>query len=167
VQRQLAALAAANDNTGRAKGIAMTAGIPPGFHTATPYLMVPDADSAITFYKKAFGATELKRFAKHGKTHTAEIKIGSSPVMLGGHAEVYPSLNNLPLVSIYLYVEDADTLFAQAIAAGAHELYPVREQFYGNREGGLVDPFGVGWWIATQIEDLSAEELQRRVEAAG
>jgi PhnB protein len=138
--------------------------IPEGFHTATPYLMVKDATNAIDFYQKAFGAIILERLeGPDGRVMHAEIKIGDSPVMIGEHHDV-ASLReqSLPPVSIYLYVEDADATASQAVAAGAKELYPVEEKFYGNREGGIEDPFGITWWIATRVQSLSSDELQQR-----
>ncbi len=145
--------------------------IPEGYHTATPYLIVRDAARAIEFYKKAFGATELMRMADpSGKVRHAEIKIGNSPIMI---ADEFPeigarspqSLGGSP-VSILLYVEDVDALFSQAIAAGAKVQRPVKDQFYGERSGGLADPFGHVWYIATHKEDVSPEEMQKRAAAA-
>lgn len=137
--------------------------IPEGFHTATPYLIVRDAAAAIEFYKKAFGATELMRQTDpNERIRHAEIRIGSSPIMIGGHTEIgAPSPQSLPRVSIYLYVEDVDALASRAIAAGAKELYPVKDQAYGNREGGIEDPFGITWWIATHTKDMSPEETEQ------
>ncbi len=137
---------------------------PAGFHTATPYLIVKDGAAAVDFYQRAFGATVLERIeGPDGRVMHAEIKIGDSPVMIGEHQEVATlGPDSFPPVSIYLYVEDADALAAQAVAAGARELYPVSEKFYGNREGGIEDPFGITWWIATRVQSLSPEELQRR-----
>src|SRR5262249_924929 len=116
--------------------------LPEGYHTATPYLIVKDANGALEFYKKAFGAVVLERMeGPDGGVMHAEIKIGDSPVMIGEHQDVnVPKSKSLPLVSIYLYVEDVDTVFRQAIAAGAKELNPVSDKFYGNREGGIEDP---------------------------
>ncbi len=137
--------------------------IPEGFHTATPYLIVRDAAAAIEFYKKAFGATELMRQTDpNERIRHAEIRIGSSPIMIGGHTEIGArSPQSLPRVSIYLYVEDVDALASRAIAAGAKELYPVKDQVYGNREGGIEDPFGITWWIATHTKDMSPEETEQ------
>ena len=145
--------------------------IPDGYHTATPYLIIKDAASAIEFYKKAFGATELLRMAgPDGKVMHAEIKIGDSPIMI---ADEFPemgarspqSLGGSP-VNIYLYVEDVDALFSQAIAAGAKVLMPVKDQFYGDRSGGVTDPFGHVWYIATHKEDLTPDEIRQRAAAA-
>jgi PhnB protein len=146
--------------------------IPEGYHTATPYLIVKGAASAIEFYKKAFGATELLRMVQaDGRIGHAEIKIGDSPIML---ADEFPemgargpqSLGGSP-VSILLHVEDVDALFSQAVAAGAKVLRPVQDQFYGDRSGGVTDPFGHLWYIATHKEDVSPEELKKRAAAAG
>jgi PhnB protein len=145
--------------------------IPEGYHTATPYLIVKDASRAIDFYKKAFGATELARMpGPGGKIGHAEIKIGNSPIML---ADEVPgmgfrspeSLGGSP-ISILLYVEDVDAVFSEAVAAGAKVQRPVADQFYGDRTGGITDPFGHVWYIATHKEDLSPEEMKKRAAAA-
>jgi PhnB protein len=146
--------------------------IPEGYHTATPYLIVKDGAGAIEFYKKAFGATELMRMAdSSGKIGHAEIKIGDSVIMLAdevtGMGYRSPqSLGGSP-VSILLYVEDVDALFSQAVATGAKVQRPVQDQFYGDRIGGVTDPFGHVWYIATHKEDVSPEEMQKRAAAAG
>jgi PhnB protein len=143
--------------------------IPDGYYTATPYLIIKDAARAIDFYKQAFGATELMRFADpSGKVGHAEIKIGNSVIMLAEeHSEMgYRSpqtLGGTP-VSILLYVEDVDARFRQAVAAGAKAMQPVQDQFYGDRSGTLVDPFGHVWTIATHKEDVSLEEVHKRFE---
>jgi PhnB protein len=145
--------------------------VPDGYHTVTPYLIVKGAARALDFYKQAFGATELMRMASpDGRVGHAEIRIGDSPIMLADeHPEMGyrgpEALGGTP-VSIALYVEDVDALFRQAIAAGGKELRPVKDQFYGDRSGTLVDPFGHVWTIATHKLDLSPEELHRRAEAA-
>ena len=145
--------------------------IPRGYHTATPYLIVKDAAGAIEFYKKAFGATELMRMpGPDGKIGHAEIKIGDSPIML---ADEVPgmgfrspeSLGGSP-ISILLYVKDVDAVFSQAVAAGAKVQRPVADQFYGDRTGGLIDPFGHLWYVATHKEDVSPEEMKKRAAAA-
>src|ERR1700746_1588688 len=144
--------------------------IPDGYHTATPYLIIKEAAQAIEFYKKAFGATEVMRFAQpDGKIGHAEIKIGDSHIML---ADEFPemgarspqALGGSP-VSILLYVEDVDARFRQALAAGAKALRAVGDRFYGDRSGTLVDPFGHQWHLATHVEDVPREELRRRSEA--
>ena len=145
--------------------------IPEGYHTATPYLIVGDGARALEFYKQAFGATELFRMAgPDGRIGHAEIKIGDSPIML---ADEHPEMNarsprtlgGSP-VSLVLYVEDVDAVVEQAVAAGAKLTRPVANQFYGDRTGGVEDPFGHVWYIATHVEDVSPEELQRRAAAA-
>jgi PhnB protein len=145
--------------------------IPAGYHTATPYLIMSDAARAIDFYKRAFGATELHRYdAPGGKIGHAEIKVGDSVIML---ADEYPdmgyrgprAIGGTP-VSIMLYIEDVDTWFKRAVDAGAKELRPVVDQFYGDRSGTLEDPFGHVWTLATHKEDLSHEEMMKRAQAA-
>jgi PhnB protein len=145
--------------------------IPDGYHTVTPYLIVKDAARAIEFYKKAFGATELMRLEMPGgKVGHAEIKIGNSPIML---ADEFPemdirsphALGGTP-VGILLYLEDVDARFSQAVAAGATVDRPVKDQFYGDRSGTVVDPFGHKWTIATHKEDIAPEEMNKRFEAS-
>jgi PhnB protein len=145
--------------------------VPDGYHTVTPYLIVKDAPSVIEFYKRAFGATELMRMTGPGERIAhAEIKIGDSPVML---ADEFPemgarsphSIGGSP-VSILLYVEDVDALFAQAVAAGAKVRMPLKDQFYGDRSATLEDPAGHAWTIATHKEDVPPEEMHKRMEAA-
>ena len=142
--------------------------IPDGYHTATPYLIAKDAASAIEFYKRAFGATDLERITDEtGAVRHGEFKIGDSPFMITDENPEYPAWLG-PLsrggsaVHIYLYVEDVDAVFKRAIECGAKELLPVQDQFYGDRSGGVTDPFGHVWYIATRIEEVSPEEIQRR-----
>ncbi|HEY3441129.1 MAG TPA: VOC family protein [Paludibaculum sp.] len=127
--------------------------VPEGFHTATPYLIVRNGAEAIEFYKQAFGMMEAYRHADpDGRVRNAELRLGTSNFMLGEHSGVDPrGQDTLPRVSIYLYVEDADAVFAQAVAAGAKVLMAVDQKFYGNREGGIEDPYGIVWWIATRV----------------
>jgi PhnB protein len=144
--------------------------IPEGYHTATPYLIVREAARALDFYKRAFGAAELMRFTvSGGKLGHAEMRIGDSVIMLADEspemAARSPEAYGGSPVSIALYVEDADAVFNQAIAAGAKVVRPVKDQFYGDRSGTLVDPFGHTWTVATHKEDISLEEMNRRLEA--
>lgn len=143
-----------------------TKAIPDGHHTVTPYMIIKGANDAITFYKKAFGATELMRLTDDsGKVRHAEIKIGDSPIMI---VDEFPEFSMMSspqslggsAMHIFLYVEDVDALFAQAIDAGAKELEPVEDHVEGDRRGGVMDPFGHIWWIATHIKDVPLEEIQ-------
>lgn len=144
--------------------------IPDGYHTATPYLVVKGAADAIEFYKRAFDATELFRVpGPDGAVMHAEIKIGDSIIML---ADEFPQMNALSPktiggspVSLMLYLPNVDEVFARTIAAGAKELRPLQNQFYGDRSGTVEDPFGHKWTISTHVEDVSPEELQRRMAA--
>jgi len=135
--------------------------VPEGYHTATPYLIVRNAERAIDFYKRAFGATELMRAVdpETKKIRHAEIKIGTSPIMLTDENPEFPdwqspeSRGGTP-VHIYLYVENADAMFKRALDAGAKQLLPLQDQSYGDRSGGVTDPFGHIWYIATHIKDV-------------
>jgi len=144
--------------------------IPDGYHTATPYLIVTGAARALEFYKQAFGATEVVRMdGPGGKVMHAEIKIGDSHIML---ADEFPEMGALSPqsiggtpVSLMLYFEEADAVTARAVSAGAKVLRPVQDQFYGDRCGTILDPFGHKWTIATHKEDLSPEEIKKRAAA--
>ena len=143
---------------------------PEGYHTATPYLIVAGAAAAIDFYKKAFGATELMRFPGPGGTIMhAEIKVGDSAIMLGDEMPEMgvkgPQAFGGTAVGIMLYVPDVDTMFKQAVAAGAKVQKPVQDQFYGDRSGTIIDPFGHKWTLGTHTEDVSSAEMQRRMQA--
>ena len=140
--------------------------IPAGYHSVTPYLVMDGAAKAIEFYKQAFDATELLRMPMpDGKVAHAEIKIGDSPVMMADATEEFkgPRAFGGTPVSIMIYVEDVDRIFRQALAQGATQLRPIVDQFYGDRSGTLVDPFGHVWTVATHIEDVSPEEMDRRM----
>ena len=144
--------------------------IPDGYHSLTPYLFIRGAAEAIEFYKKAFNAVELLRMpGPGGRIGHAEIKIGDSAIMLADenaqmNARSPQSVGGCPFL-LHLYVESVDALFAQAVAAGAKVTKPIQNQFYGDRSGGLEDPFGFSWYLATHIEDVSPEEIKRRVAA--
>jgi PhnB protein len=141
--------------------------IPEGYHSLTPYLIVNDAPEAIEFYKKAFGAVELFRMEHQGKIGHAEMKIGDSPFMLADEMGEYKgpkSLGGTP-VSLMIYVDDVDTIYPQAIAAGGTETKPLQDQFYGDRSGTLTDPFGHVWTVATHKEDVTSEEMDKRLAA--
>lgn len=144
--------------------------VPDGYHTVTPYLVVNGGASALEFYKKVFGATELTRFdGPDGKLAHAEIRIGDSIVMLSDEFADRgfrgpQSIGGSP-VGLMVYVDDCDKMFNRAIAAGATVKKPLEDQFYGDRSGTLVDPFGHLWTIGTHKEDVSPEELQRRMAA--
>ena len=143
---------------------------PDGYHTATPYLIVRDGARAIEFYQQAFGAVEIMRFrAPGGKIGHAEFKIGDSPIMLADEwpecdARSPQTIGGTP-VGLLLYVEDCDAVFDRAVAAGAKVFMPVKDQFYGDRSGTVIDPFGHKWTIATHKEDIPLEEMQRRAAA--
>ena len=142
---------------------------PEGYHTATPYLVVKDSAGAIDFYKRAFGARELVRMPDPSgkKIGHAEIKIGDSPIMLADeslerNARSPQTLGGSP-VSILIYVEDVDTVVKEAVRAGGKLERPVEDQFYGDRSGSLKDPFGHTWHLSTHKEDVSPEEMKRRM----
>jgi PhnB protein len=142
--------------------------IPDGYHSVTPYLCCKDAAAAIEFYKKAFGATELMRMGAPGeKIGHAEIRIGDSHVML---ADEFPEMGFLSPQSVggspvmmHLYVEDVDATVPKAVAAGAKVMRPVEDQFYGDRGGQVEDPFGHKWYVSTHKEDISPEEIKKRM----
>ena len=143
---------------------------PKGYHTATSYLIVKGAGDAIEFYKKVFGAKEELRMAQpDGRIGHAELKIGDSFIMLadeppdGGYLS--PQSLGGSSVSILLYVPDVDAVVKRAAEAGAKIVRPVADQFYGDRMGTIHDPWGHVWSIATHVEDVSPEELQRRAMA--
>lgn len=145
--------------------------IPEGYSTVSPYLAVDDAAEAIDYYKKAFGAEETVRMdAPDGKIGHAELKIGDSHVML---SDPFPQASTTPpkelggtSASIFMYVEDVDTVVQNAVDAGATVTMEVEDQFWGDRFGTITDPFGHLWSIATHVEDLTPEEIEERGKAA-
>ncbi len=144
--------------------------IPEGYHSVTPYLIIDGATAALDYYKKVFGATEIMRFdAPGGKIGHAEIKIGDSPIMLADECPERgyrspKSFGGTP-VSMMLYVTDVDAVFKHAVAAGAKIEQAVTNQFYGDRTGTIEDPFGHKWTVGTHVEDVSPEEMKRRMAA--
>jgi len=141
--------------------------IPDGYHSLTPYLIVDGAAKALDFYTRAFGAEELYRFAAPGgKIGHAEMRIGDSIFML---ADEFPERGvrgpqgGRPPVSLAIYCEDVDALWKRALAAGGKEDRPLQNQFYGDRTGTLIDPFGHVWTVSTHVEDVSPEEMERRI----
>jgi PhnB protein len=142
--------------------------IPEGYHSITPYLIVRGAANALDFYQRAFGAEELFRVsAPGGKVGHAEVRIGDSVVMIADeHPEMdcrSPQHYGGTPAFLMLYVEDVDARVLQAVAAGAKLLRPVQDQFYGDRSGTLVDPFGHLWTLATHKEDLTPAEIEQRM----
>ena len=143
--------------------------IPAGYHSVTPYLLIGGAGAAIDFYIRAFDAVEILRLtAPDGRIGHAEIRIGDSHLML---ADEHPEMDFLgpqsrggTCVTIHLYVADADAVFARAIAAGAKELRPLCDQFYGDRSGAVTDPWGHVWSIASRVEEITSDEIQRRFQ---
>lgn len=141
--------------------------IPDGYTSVTPYLTVKDAAKAIEFYKKAFNAEEVMRFnTPDGKIAHAEVRIGGAVIMLHDETPEWKALSPQTIgdsgSSIMLYVPDVDAVFKRAVEAGATVMMDVADQFYGDRCGNIRDPFGHKWSIATHIEDVEPDELQRR-----
>jgi len=143
--------------------------IPDGYAAVTPYLVIDGASAAIEYYKKVFGATERMRMdAPGGKVGHAELVVGGSTIMLADESPQMgfrgPKAFGGSAVSLMLYVPNVDEVFKRAMDAGAKQLKPVADQFYGDRMGTMEDPFGHVWTIGTHIEDVSPEEMRRRSE---
>ncbi|HEY1992557.1 MAG TPA: VOC family protein [Gammaproteobacteria bacterium] len=143
--------------------------VPKGYRSVTPYLAVRDGAAALDFYQQVFGARKLMEFREdNGRLAHAELQLGDSHVML---AEQNLSLNFLAptpgMASAMLYLPDVDAVVARAVAAGARIERPVADQFYGDRQGVIIDPFGHRWYVATHIEDVSPAEAERRMKALG
>jgi PhnB protein len=141
---------------------------PPGYHSVTPYLTVDNAEAAIDYYVRAFGATEVMRMPMGGKIGHAEIKIGNSHIML---SDEWPDMDVLgpksrggPTASLMVYVPDVDTAYERAVREGATVDREVENQFWGDRMGTLIDPFGHKWSLATHVEDVPEEEMRKRME---
>ncbi len=146
--------------------------IPEGYEGPTAYLIVDGAAAAIEFYKKAFEAKESGRFLNpDGKIGHADLTIGKGHIMLADEAPAMgirgPQAYGGSPVSLSIYVEDVDRVVARAVAAGAKLTRPVADQFYGDRTGGVTDPFGHIWYVMTHVEDVSMEEMQKRMASHG
>lgn len=149
---------------------AKTKPVPQGYHHITPYLYIKGAAAAIDFYKDVFGATEIMRMPQpDGRIGHAELKMGDSFIML---ADEYPEMDIVgpatlgnSTVGILLYVDDADATFNKAVSRGAKVNKPLADQFYGDRSGTVIDPFGHKWTIATHVEDVTPQEMERRMAA--
>lgn len=144
--------------------------IPTGYQTVTPYLIVSSGAKALDWYKEVFGAVEEMRFPMpDGRIGHAELKLGDSHFML---ADEFPERQNVSpqtvggtASSIMLYVPDVDAVFNKGVAMGAKVKQPVQDQFYGDRSGTFYDPFGHQWTVGTHIEDVTPEEMKRRMAA--
>jgi PhnB protein len=148
----------------------MTSPIPSGFHSLTPGIIVDDAAEALKFYENAFGAEVLLRLDMGDLVAHAEVRIGDSMVYVNDPMPefglVAPARDRSQWPSsLLIYCEDADAVHAAALAAGATEIHPVADQFHGDRLGSLIDPFGHRWIIATRNEELSAPDMQARLDA--
>lgn len=146
--------------------------IPDGYPRVMPYLIVDGGSAAIDFYREVLGATERMRMPAPGdRVGHAELEIGDSLVML---ADEHPDMNALgpktvggTPVMLHVYVDDSDAVFERAVQAGAKPLQPVEDKFYGDRLGEFEDPFGHRWSVATHVEDVAPEEMEKRMAAAG
>jgi uncharacterized glyoxalase superfamily protein PhnB len=137
--------------------------VPDGYPAITPYLTVKNGAALVEFLQKAFGATVTHRMDHpDGSLWHADMQIADSHVMIGGASDEWPEMPS----QVYLYVEDADATYRRALDAGGTSIMEPMDMFYGDRHGGVKDPSGNSWWIATHIEDVSAEELERRGKIA-
>ncbi|HLC11167.1 VOC family protein [Candidatus Bathyarchaeota archaeon] len=136
--------------------------VPERYHSVTPYLVVEGVPKLLEFLQKTFNSTELERVPRpDGTISHAEVRIGDSVVMMG---EANAQSKPMPTM-LYVYVEDVDAVYKRALQAGAKPVRELKDEFYGDRAGGVADPVGNQWWIATHKEDVSSEELRRRMEA--
>jgi PhnB protein len=146
--------------------------VPSSYRGVTAYLILKDAARAFDFYQKAFGAEPVLRLdGPDGKIAHAEVRIAGGVVMMSeenaamGHKSAH-TLGGSP-IGLMFYVRDVDNAFQRAIAAGGRQDRAVQDQFYGDRSGTLTDPFGIQWTIASHIEDVSEEEVKRRMASMG
>jgi PhnB protein len=136
--------------------------VPEGYHTVTPYLTVDDADKLLDFVKRAFGAKVAHEMrGDDGSIRHADVVIGDSHVMMGQAGGPWKPMP----AGIYVYLPDCDAAYRRALAAGGTSIMEPADQFYGDRHGGVTDPCGNQWWVATHIEEVSPEEINRRAEA--
>jgi PhnB protein len=136
--------------------------IPEGYHSVTPYLIVEGAERLMEFLERAFGAQAgEKMLDQQGRIMHAEVRIGDSVVMLGESNQKNPPTRSF----FHMYLGETDRYYEKALAAGATSVQEPTDEFYGDRTAGVRDPFGNQWWIATHIEDVSPEELERRAAA--
>jgi PhnB protein len=137
--------------------------VPDGYHTVTPYLIVEDAPAVLSFAERAFDAQVLHRsLSDDGRIVHAELQVGDSRIMLGEANEEWPAMRAM----LHLYIEDVDTVYHRAVEAGGRPLREPQDMFYGDRSGGVEDPSGNQWWLATHVEDVDPEEMARRQAAA-
>lgn len=136
--------------------------IPEGYHTVTPYLIVSDVKGLIAFAEEAFGARDAHTVPDNeGRIMHGEMRIGNSVVMMGESNENFPPMPAM----LHLYLEDVDGTYERALAAGATSTREPQDEFYGDRTAGVQDVYGNQWWLATHMEDLSEEEMERRMAA--
>ena len=145
----------------------MSKGLPAGYHTLTPTMILKDARKAIDFYKRAFGAEEVGVMSgPDGRVMHAELRIGDSLVMMGEENPAWPQLKSAETlgqspISLHIYVADVDASFQRALGAGAKVDMPVQDMFWGDRYGKVRDPFGYVWGIATRVKELTKDEVDR------
>lgn len=139
--------------------------IPHGYRTVNTYLTVPGIARLVDFLKQAFGATEVgeRHHGPGGRVMHVEVQIGDTRIMLGEPMDPWPARP----CNLYVYVPNVDEVYRRAVEAGGQSLGEPKDQFYGDRSGGVEDPSGNTWWIATHVEDVSAEEMRRRMQAMG
>jgi PhnB protein len=145
--------------------------IPKGFHTVTPHLVCRNASKALEFYQKAFGAENIKAHQmRDGRVMHAEFQIGDSRIMLGDEFPDWGVLSPQSLggstVTLHIYTPEVDSVFQRAVSAGCTATMPITDQFWGDRYGQVMDPFGHKWSIATHKEDVSDEEVEKRGRVA-
>jgi uncharacterized glyoxalase superfamily protein PhnB len=140
----------------------MAKAIPDGYHTLTPYLTVPDGETMLRFLQDVFAAKLIERYNRSdGTPKHCELQLGDSRIMVGQANEQFTPRPQ----TLYVYLPDVDAAYKRALDGGAKSLMPVADQYYGDRSGGFEDPAGNWWWVATRVEDVSEEEMNRRLRA--